>query len=803
MTQSNPIVIPGYRVERKLGQGGMATVYLAIQESFDREVALKIMSPFLNSDPSFTTRFVREARIVAQIHHASIVPVMDVGEHQTHHYLSMEYLPGGDLKHRIAEGKAGLSLAVNTCLAISAALDVAHRKGFVHRDIKPENILFREDGTPVLTDFGIARAIDAGTSLTMAGMMVGTPNYMSPEQVKGQELDGRSDLYSLGIVFYETLTGNVPFRADSTMSLALKHLSDPLPPLPPEFALYQPFIDRLTAKEREDRFASGAEVQRALRLINEMVPRSRPVLPQTQMPVLSPTLSMPVAHAQPQPTVQEEVYEQTLVTTRRAPTSTGTAAPTVDMAHVTAQPLPPVQPQSKVQPQPKVNPVRAPRPPSKLALALKAAGPAVGRSIANGARGAGAVIANGWVRLRSIRMPAKSRPTTAMPRGTLPGADQPIPADALPVGGAGPVLLVGVPTAPKATPAKPAPRGRLGTFTADPRRSRHAAWAGLVVAAVAFGFGTYYLSRPDAPQQQTVAVMPPAPAPVTPATAPILIPEAAQGLSAEELVALVQSIAQERAALSKVRVLVERAKRAEDRRLADERRAKDLLAAEERKKKEEAERIAREKDINRLLATVQNDYYDGRIYLPAGNSAIDHYLEIIKLSSGQPDAQAGVRRITEVMSAEIDRYLKAGRTTEGGALIARLRAVQPQNAQLAGFDTRLLTPVEPSNRERAKLVKNERDVKKANELLDKKTFSFRDMDSASDDYQDLAKASPETPGLETLRERIVIMIPGAAKAQWEDNNMKDAKRIVEMARKRNLGSDELQKLEATLTPDKR
>src|SRR5262245_33955569 len=224
MTQPNPIVIPGYRVDRKLGQGGMATVYIAIQESFDREVALKIMSPFLNSDPSFTTRFVREARIVAQIHHASIVPVMDVGEHQTHHYLSMEYLPGGDLKHRIAEGKHGLSLAVNTCLAISAALDVAHRKGFVHRDIKPENILFREDGTPVLTDFGIARAIDAGTSLTLAGMMVGTPNYMSPEQVKGQELDGRSDLYSLGIVFYETLTGAVPFRADSTMSLALKHL---------------------------------------------------------------------------------------------------------------------------------------------------------------------------------------------------------------------------------------------------------------------------------------------------------------------------------------------------------------------------------------------------------------------------------------------------------------------------------------------------------------------------------------------------------------------------------------------------
>jgi serine/threonine-protein kinase PpkA len=245
---------------RKLGQGGMATVYLAIQESFDREVALKIMSPALNSDPSFATRFVRESRIVAQIHHSSIVPVVDVGQYEGHHYLSMEYLPGGDLKQRIADGRHGVGLALNVCIAISSALDLAHRKGFVHRDIKPENILFREDGTAVLTDFGIARAIDPGTALTVIGTMVGTPNYMSPEQVKGAELDGRSDLYSLGVVFYETLTGSVPFRADSTMSLAMKHLSEPLPQLPPELRMYQPFLDRLMAKEREDRFGSGAEV---------------------------------------------------------------------------------------------------------------------------------------------------------------------------------------------------------------------------------------------------------------------------------------------------------------------------------------------------------------------------------------------------------------------------------------------------------------------------------------------------------------------------------------------------------------
>lgn len=265
MTDS--IAIPGYTIVRKLGRGGMASVYLAIQQSFEREVALKVMSPLLNSDPSFSIRFMREARIVAHIHHSSIVPVFDVGQHSGHHYLSMEYLPGGDLKQRVQQGRHDAAFAVDVCCALSSALDLAHRKGFVHRDIKPENILFREDGTPVLTDFGIARAIDSGTSLTVAGMMVGTPSYMSPEQVKGLELDGRSDLYSLGIVFYEMLTGTVPFRADSMLSLALKHLTEPLPPLPAEQAAYQPVLDQLTAKERDSRLGTGAEAIRALRQV--------------------------------------------------------------------------------------------------------------------------------------------------------------------------------------------------------------------------------------------------------------------------------------------------------------------------------------------------------------------------------------------------------------------------------------------------------------------------------------------------------------------------------------------------------
>ena len=281
---NEPIVIPGYRTIRELGAGGMAMVHLAIQESFDREVALKIMSPMFNIDPSFATRFVREARIISQIHHASIVPVHDVGEHRRHQYLSMEYLPGGDLKHRLQTRGPDAQQALTVCRAISSALELAHRKGFVHRDIKPENILFREDGTPVLTDFGIARAIDSGTSLTRVGTLVGTPAYMSPEQIKGLELDGRSDLYSLGIVLYEMLTGSQPFRADSTLSLALKHISEPLPTLPSHMSHFQRVLDRLTARERDERFANGAEVMEALDQI-ERAPRNAPIA----APVRNPT----------------------------------------------------------------------------------------------------------------------------------------------------------------------------------------------------------------------------------------------------------------------------------------------------------------------------------------------------------------------------------------------------------------------------------------------------------------------------------------------------------------------------------
>jgi serine/threonine-protein kinase PpkA len=207
------IEIPGYKILRQLGRGGMATVYLAMQESVQREVALKIMSPALLVDPNFGERFLREARIAAKLHHRHVVGVHDVGREGDHHYIAMEYLGGGALLNKDGEPRAA-PFALRVTREIAMALNYAHAKGFVHRDVKPDNILLRDDGSSALTDFGIARANDSATNMTRTGTVIGTPHYMSPEQARGRALDGRADLYSLGVVLSELLTGRVPYHAD-------------------------------------------------------------------------------------------------------------------------------------------------------------------------------------------------------------------------------------------------------------------------------------------------------------------------------------------------------------------------------------------------------------------------------------------------------------------------------------------------------------------------------------------------------------------------------------------------------------
>lgn len=255
--------VPGYRIIRELGRGGTATVYLAIQEKFDREVAVKILDAAVDQDQSFSARFQRESRIVSKLSHPNIVQVYDVGLHEGRHYLAMELLTGGELNDRLDAGLA-LPDAFRAIKEIAKALDFAHSKGFIHRDIKPENILFREEGSAVLSDFGIARDVDSESQITTIGSVVGTPYYMSPEQVTGEKLDGRADIYSLGVVFYKALTGEVPYDGDTALDIGMRHIKDPIPRLPSQIARFQPLVDKFLAKAPIQRFQTGADAVRAL-----------------------------------------------------------------------------------------------------------------------------------------------------------------------------------------------------------------------------------------------------------------------------------------------------------------------------------------------------------------------------------------------------------------------------------------------------------------------------------------------------------------------------------------------------------
>ena len=290
--------IPGYSIEREIGRGGMARVYLAVQKKFGRLVAIKVVSPEYTTDPSFGKRFVREARIIAQLSHPNIVQVHDAGVNEQCYYLVMEYLRGGDLNRRLKRG-LHMQAAISVVKDIARGLDSAHSKGFVHRDIKPENILFREDGSAVLSDFGVARVISSDASITRHGTVVGTPQYMSPEQASGRTLDGRSDIYSLGVVFYRMLTGEVPFKADSAVAVGIRHLQDPIPRLPEHLSPMQPVIDRFLAKKPEQRFQSGAEVIEALDGVRSagLVPNTvikTEVVNTAEIRAIGDSLSMPV-----------------------------------------------------------------------------------------------------------------------------------------------------------------------------------------------------------------------------------------------------------------------------------------------------------------------------------------------------------------------------------------------------------------------------------------------------------------------------------------------------------------------------
>ncbi len=253
-----------YRLEARIGSGGMSTVYRALDETLQRRVAVKLMNREVVADSAQLERFRREARAVAQLSHPHIVNVIDAGEDEGRPYIVFEYVDGETLKERIRRGgRLPIPEAIAYAIEIARALGAAHARHIVHRDVKPQNVLIDEEGSCKVTDFGIARTLDE-EGLTADGRVLGTTDYVSPEQALGQPVTGQSDLYSLGVVLYEMLTGEVPFRGESQVSVAMKHVREMLPDIhvkrPEVSAALAAVIDRATAKRLQDRYANDAEL---------------------------------------------------------------------------------------------------------------------------------------------------------------------------------------------------------------------------------------------------------------------------------------------------------------------------------------------------------------------------------------------------------------------------------------------------------------------------------------------------------------------------------------------------------------
>ena len=257
-----------FRIVERIGAGGMAIVFKAYQPTLDRYVAVKVLPAYHARDQIFFKRFTQEARSVAKLQHANIVPIHEFGEQDGITYIVMEYVDGGTLKDRLKQRPCTVPEAVDFVIQAAEGLGCAHSHGIVHRDVKPANMLLRKDGHLLLSDFGIAKILEGTTHLTRVGTGIGTPQYMSPEQGTGQPVDRRSDIYSLGIVLYHALTGRVPFTADSPLSITVKHLNDPLPvenlrvvgvPQPIEQVLL-----KMTAKAPADRYQTTDALIEAL-----------------------------------------------------------------------------------------------------------------------------------------------------------------------------------------------------------------------------------------------------------------------------------------------------------------------------------------------------------------------------------------------------------------------------------------------------------------------------------------------------------------------------------------------------------
>ena len=299
--------IPGYRLLRLLGRGGMSYVYLGIQEALDRQVAIKVISPLALQDEIGLQRFEREARTIAKLQHPGIVGIHAVGRIDMGLlYYVMPYLSRGDLSKR--DMRDDEVQVIGVLRSLLGALDYAHSQGIVHRDVKPVNVLFDHDDRPLLTDFGIAISKRDRSRMTGAGNAMGSWGYMAPEQARGERVDGRADLYSVGVMTYEMLTGNLPFHDEDSMALALMHALDPVPQLPANKAHWQALVDRAMSKRPEQRYASARDMLAALdrialapRTVTQVIPavpmpsvaEPAPRLPGTEAPASSTTRTRP------------------------------------------------------------------------------------------------------------------------------------------------------------------------------------------------------------------------------------------------------------------------------------------------------------------------------------------------------------------------------------------------------------------------------------------------------------------------------------------------------------------------------
>ncbi len=241
--------IAGCSIKKQINTGSMSKVYLAFDNKLKRNVAVKILSPAYSRESRVTRRFVKEARTAAQLQHSNIISIFNVGKEKNYYFIVMENLRE-TLGDKIKRGSLKNSIIDILMITrdIASALSYSHRRGFIHRDIKPDNIMFRADGTVVVADFGIVKALRSGSNLTKTGMSVGTPKYMSPEQIRARKVDARSDIYSLGIVFFEMLTGKPPYNDPDIVKLALKHTKGPIPQLPGKLDYLQPLLNKMVAK---------------------------------------------------------------------------------------------------------------------------------------------------------------------------------------------------------------------------------------------------------------------------------------------------------------------------------------------------------------------------------------------------------------------------------------------------------------------------------------------------------------------------------------------------------------------------